>query len=423
MKTLILTALSLISYLGFAQIPSGYYNGTQNLTGQALKDKLNDIISDHTELSYNAVKTALKNTDEDPNNPNNVILLYKGTSQSKNSFGGGANDWNREHVWAKSHGNFGNNKPAGTDLHHLRPTDASVNSSRGNKEFDFGGTPHSEATQCKSDGDSWEPRNAVKGDIARMLFYMATRYEGEAGEIDLELNESVNNGSAPFHGKFSTLLQWHLSDPVDNFEKNRNNEIYAYQNNRNPFIDHPEFVNKIWSTQESVNFLDVKTNSPIVYHLDFVQWKANIDITGGYDEIYLQIGNNSGMYTDSLKMNFVNNEFKSVGVKQYNFGEQIFYRARVKTLSGNNYYSTEKNFIVQNTIGIKEYFPYKWSINNNIFTIRNSSENIKITVLNVLGKQELVSFNKTVNFNNLPKGTYLIKTQNNKKINYLKINN
>ncbi|MCT4665148.1 MAG: endonuclease [Flavobacteriales bacterium] len=246
-RTLLILSLSLLQINAWAQIPAGYYDGTDNLTGNALKNKLNDIIDNHTELSYNALKTALKNTDEDPNNSSNVILLYKGTSQSKSSFGGGANDWNREHVWAKSHGGFGNSKPVGTDLHHIRPTDASVNSSRGSLDFDNGGNAHNEATQCKFDGDSWEPRDAVKGDVARMLFYMAVRYEGESGEVDLELNQQVNNGSAPYHGKLSTLLQWHAQDPVDAFETNRNNEIYGYQNNRNPFVDHPEFANKIWN--------------------------------------------------------------------------------------------------------------------------------------------------------------------------------
>ena len=77
--------------------------------------------------------------------------------------GSGVDNWNREHVWAKSHGNFGTTAGAGTDLHHLRATDVSVNSSRGNLDFDNGGVNHSEATECKYDSDSWEPRDSVKG--------------------------------------------------------------------------------------------------------------------------------------------------------------------------------------------------------------------------------------------------------------------
>ncbi|MBD8036758.1 endonuclease [Solibacillus sp. A46] len=226
---------------------NSYYDAAYGKTGEALKTALHNIIDDHTEISYSNVWTALRETDEDPNNPNNVILLYTGRSQSKLTNGGNANDWNREHVWAKSHGGFGTSMGAGTDLHHLRPTDASVNSSRSNLDFDNGGNEHSEARGNYYDSDSWEPRDSVKGDVARMLFYMAVRYEGDSGELDLELNNRVNNGSAPYHGKLSVLLQWHKEDPVDQFERTRNEIIYTdYQHNRNPFIDHPEWASAIW---------------------------------------------------------------------------------------------------------------------------------------------------------------------------------
>ncbi|MEG1415760.1 MAG: endonuclease [Clostridium sp.] len=226
---------------------STYYASAMGKTGQALKTELHSIIKNQTKISYTSVWEALRNTDEDPGNKNNVILLYTGRSQSKTSNGGGIDDWNREHVWAQSHGDFGTSMGAGTDLHHLRPADSTVNSSRGNKDFDNGGTPHKEATLCKSDADSWEPRDAVKGDVARMLFYMAVRYEGTNGEVDLELNNVTNNGSIPFHGKLSTLIEWHNQDPVDAFEQRRNNIIYTnYQKNRNPFIDHPEWVGEIF---------------------------------------------------------------------------------------------------------------------------------------------------------------------------------
>ncbi|MFY0743899.1 endonuclease [Solibacillus silvestris] len=224
-----------------------YYDAAIGKTGAALKSALHNIIDDHTEISYSNVWTALRETDEDPNNSNNVILLYTGRSQSKFTNGGNVNDWNREHVWAKSHGDFGTSMGAGTDLHHLRPTDVSVNGTRSNLDFDNGGNEHSEASGNYYDSDSWEPRDSVKGDVARMLFYMAVRYEGDSGELDLELNNQVNNGTAPYHGKLSVLLQWHKQDPVDNFERTRNEIIYTdYQHNRNPFIDHPEWASAIW---------------------------------------------------------------------------------------------------------------------------------------------------------------------------------
>lgn len=233
-------------------IPGGGYDSTYyataiGKTGTALRSSLHSIIRSHTKLSYARVWDALKDTDQDPTNANNVILLYSGRSQSKSSNGGDPNDWNREHVWAKSHGDFGTATGPGTDVHHLRPTDVSVNSSRGNKDFDLGGSTVAEAPGCYTDADSWEPRNAVKGDVARMLMYMAIRYEGTDGWPDLELNQTVSNGSAPYHGKLSVLLQWNQADPPDAFEKRRNQVIYErWQGNRNPFIDHPEWAPAIW---------------------------------------------------------------------------------------------------------------------------------------------------------------------------------
>lgn len=235
-----------------AQIPVGYYSPASGLSGPALKTALHSIIDNHTSISYTAVEYALGILDEDPSNSNNVILLYKRTSQSKSSFGGGVNDWNREHLWPSSHGNFDTNPPEGTDLFHLRPTDASVNADRGEKDFDncqATGTQHTEAPQCYYTTDAWEPPDVVKGDIARAIFYMAVRYEGDSGETDLEIEDFYTSTSTNlgYLGKLSTLLLWHANDPVDATEQTRNNLIYSnYQGNRNPFIDHPEYADLIW---------------------------------------------------------------------------------------------------------------------------------------------------------------------------------
>lgn len=224
-----------------------YYEDAIGKTGPALGSALHAIISVQTTLSYSQVWGALADTDEDPANAANVILLYSGRSQSQSTHGGDADDWNREHTWAKSHGGFGTTPGPGTDIHHLRPTDVTVNAARGNKDFNNGGHAVAEAPGSYTDADSWEPRDAVKGDVARMLFYMAVRYEGGDGFADLELNDSVDNGTAPYHGRLSVLRSWHQQDPPDAFEQRRNEVIYtSYQHNRNPFIDHPEWVSAIW---------------------------------------------------------------------------------------------------------------------------------------------------------------------------------
>ncbi|MFH8972783.1 endonuclease I family protein [Streptomyces sp. NPDC017890] len=226
---------------------STYYKNAVGKTGDSLKSSLHTIISDQTKLSYSAVWDALKTTDQDPADSGNVILLYSGLSRSKSLNGGDTGDWNREHVWAKSHGDFGTSTGPGTDLHHLRPEDVRVNSIRGNKDFDNGGSGFTDSGGSLTDSDSFEPRDAVKGDVARMIFYMAVRYEGGDGWADLEVNGSVGNGSSPYIGKLPVLKAWNDEDPPDAFEERRNQVIHdSYQHNRNPFVDHPEWVEAIW---------------------------------------------------------------------------------------------------------------------------------------------------------------------------------
>ena len=249
----VLFSLILLSFAVRAQIPPGYYDDAIGLTGDELKTSLHNIIKNHDAPSYNDLRDfILKESDEDPNNSNNVLLIYSGISRSKNAFGGNVGEWNREHVWAKSHGDFGNTPPEGTDAHHIRPADVQVNAIRGNLDFDEGGDPVPGAPGCRIDDDSFEPRDAVKGNVARMIFYMDVRYDGENGEKNLVVVDAVNTAPAPQHGKLSTLLEWHLLDSPDDFERHRNDVVYSYQDNRNPFIDHPEFVEDIWGDPNSI---------------------------------------------------------------------------------------------------------------------------------------------------------------------------
>ncbi len=232
-----------------------YYQSVQGLTGSALKTQLNNIIDGHTEFSYSAAYNALIVLDRDPNNANNVILLYSGRSENGPAKYNSGQGWNREHVWAKSHGDFGTTMGAGTDLHMLRATDVNVNSTRNNYDFDNvpGGRLVNETTDCYVDSTNriFESRDEVKGDVARILFYMAVRYEAD-DQLDLELSEnrySVGETGSGYgeHGVLSVLKAWHIADPVDAGERTRNDLVYTdYQGNRNPFVDHPEFLQMIW---------------------------------------------------------------------------------------------------------------------------------------------------------------------------------
>ena len=224
-------------------------NSTDNI-----KANINAVISaNHKQLSYSEVWTALTVTDEDPLNADNVILFYRGITKSKFANGSGSqstnqDNWNREHTWAKSHGFPSSSAYAYTDIHHLRPTDISVNSSRGNLDFDNSDQPLAESPANRVDNDSFEPRDQVKGDVARIIFYMDTRYEGfDSTTPDLQVVDALTSTGEPKLGKLCTLLAWNEADPVDEFEQNRNNSIYEFQGNRNPFIDHPEWVSMLYS--------------------------------------------------------------------------------------------------------------------------------------------------------------------------------
>lgn len=263
---------------GFVQpdIPQDYYAEAIGLAGDDLKEALHQIIANHIPYPYTSSSTdtwdILQDSDQDPENNNNILLVYTNRSQDKgyrdgsgnysqyeNGNGTQSNSWNREHIWPKSHGFPNQDDIAYRDVHNLKPCDRSVNASRGVKDFDNGGNNHEEALSCLTDFDSWEPADFVKGDVARILFYMVVRYDPGYNyyneTFDLELVDyTTPDNFDPILGKLSTLLEWHVLDPVDDFEVNRNEVIYSYQQNRNPFIDHPELVDYIWGENNNQNW-------------------------------------------------------------------------------------------------------------------------------------------------------------------------
>jgi endonuclease I len=212
-----------------SDVYEGYYASINGLSGEALFDELSSVLNATVDLvTYGDARYMLDDTDRDPENASNVILVYTGNSVSGNwDFGA---TWNREHVWPQSLlGVSASNGTANraSDLQNLKPANPSVNSSRGNKYYDNYTT-----------SASYAPRDEVKGDLARILFYMVVMYDdmtlvnGSPGVLQMAL--------------FSRMFEWHEADPVDDFERDRNDAIYGYQDNRNPFIDHPELVREIW---------------------------------------------------------------------------------------------------------------------------------------------------------------------------------
>ncbi len=321
-KSVVIAFLICLNGILLAQ-PIGYYNGTENLYGEQLKSALHEIINNHVDFTYSRVRDIINYSDADPNNPNNVILFYTQESRNAGQYGSGGDYINREHVWAKSHGYFEEIRSMNGDAQNLRPADASVNEDRGNKDFDDvqpNGTRHPEATECWYSATAWEPGPLTKGQVARILFYMATRYESENGEIDLELVDKVSNYPLPQFGKLSTLLKWNNEYPPNDFERRRNERIYEIQQNRNPFVDNPDFANLIWNngSLKDIQFseLEMTPEKPVIGEEATIS--VGISSTTAPDSVILFWGNtydskenkaemplNSGKYSAQLTFNDV----------------------------------------------------------------------------------------------------------------------
>ncbi|MBW6461102.1 MAG: endonuclease [Bacteroidales bacterium] len=352
MKTIKIFALIITVFLTsfLSAQPTGYYNGTEGKSGEELKSALNEIISGHTVYSYFFSKEIFKLSDADPNNPNNVIMVYTGRSHPNNDYGNGSNQLNREHVWAKSHGNFDGVQPMNGDVHNLKPVDASVNIDRSNKDFDNGGTQHPEATGCYYTDATWEPRDEVKGDIARIILYMDVRYEGKNGELDLMAVDEVNTYPYPKHGRLSTLLEWNLMDPPDDFERNRNNVIYSFQNNRNPFIDNPHLAELIWSGAQpsAISVANVR-QEPVVPQASVpITIFADISSTAGnITDATLYYGYSFQNLTEELDMEGSGSSLYAV-IPGQNQNTRVYFR--IEAQDGSNTFSTVTyNFYVPRT--------------------------------------------------------------------------
>lgn len=262
-------------FFGFAQIPSGYYS-TATGTGYTLKTQLFNKIGPHTTVSYTPGLWNLYYTsDVRPDgkvwdiysNCNFIFGTFAATGGNQDDGTGGTAEcqkYNREHTFPKSWFNNTSSQMY-SDAFHVMPCDKKVNGLRGNLAYGIVGT----ATYTSGNGTKFgncvapgypyslqvcEPADEFKGDIARNYFYMATCYEDQIGSWqnnDVDANTVLDGTSNKvFETWFlNMLITWHLNDPVSQKEINRNNAIYAVQGNRNPYIDHPEFVCQIWSTQ------------------------------------------------------------------------------------------------------------------------------------------------------------------------------
>jgi endonuclease I len=240
-----------------------YYFTANNLIGNALKDQLNTIINQNfIPVSYGDARYSLEKTDQLVNDTSLVYKIYDGfTSPSTWD----AESWHREHVWPNSRLGIDrvtqSSKNQGSDLHNLRAITPSVNSSKSDRFF----SDSSGENKTTSDG-GYYPGDDHKGDVARILFYMAVMYDFlilTDDNLEDESNHYTLDGAKM--GKLSLLLIWHKEDPVDDFERRRNQVIFEEQGNRNPFIDKPEYVHLIFENK-TINEL-LKEDSTLSYQM------------------------------------------------------------------------------------------------------------------------------------------------------------
>jgi endonuclease I len=266
----ILVLISLFCFLQVsAQIPPGYYDPATGLNGQALQSALHNIIKNHNPVSYSSLFTYFESTDKKPNNT--VWDMYSdvpggtppyvytyGSSDECGNYSGEGDCYNREHSWPKSW--FGGEvMPMYSDLFHIYPTDGYVNNKRDNYPYgEVGQVQWTSQNGSKLGGCTWpgysgtvfEPIDAYKGDFARSYFYMSVRYYSEDSGWP---GSPMTTGSQLKAWALDMMVQWNDQDPVSQKEIDRNNAVYQIQNNRNPLIDHPEYVQSIWGTGTGIS--------------------------------------------------------------------------------------------------------------------------------------------------------------------------
>ena len=262
---------------------SGYYDSVDTTSATTLRTTLHAVIDDHTRYPYTSSATdtwnILESAQQSPQSSSAILDIYRNRSFAKQ--GGGNAFYEREHSWPKSYGfptDDGQNMPY-TDCHMLYLCDGGYNGTRSNRPFGNCSAGCSELVTDLNDGvgggsgvfpgnSNWAGSNVFqvstfrKGDIARAMFYADVRYEGGnhgvtgVAEPDLILTDNTGliagsstgqNESIGYMGRLAVLLQWHYDDPVDDFERNRNDVVGAFQGNRNPFVDHPEWVDCLFN--------------------------------------------------------------------------------------------------------------------------------------------------------------------------------
>lgn len=301
--------LSIAFINGLAQIPAGYYDNAAGLTGANLKTALSQIITTGhaSNISYTDVWSAYQTTDRDydydndgtildiysekPIGPENYNFIYLTSQCGSSGYSNEGDCYNREHIVPQSL--FSEGLPMKSDVHFIRATDGYVNNKRDSYPFgivataDFISLNGSKRGTSASPGYSntvFEPIDEFKGDVARMIFYFVTRYQSKMEGFSTGNMLAKNTYPSLQDWELKQLLAWHAQDPVSAAEIRRNNATYAFQGNRNPYIDHPEYVNMVWGTpvldtEAPTVPTNLIANNPTSNSIA-VSWTASTDNTG-----------------------------------------------------------------------------------------------------------------------------------------------
>ena len=269
-KTILVTLLLAIATAATAQGPNNsgtYYRAADGQKGAALKTALYNIIKDPKVVSYTGLKDAYKKTDVRPDGYlrdwySNITKFVPGSAFGSYKKEGDA--YNREHTVPQSW--FNEKSPMKSDIVHVVPSDGYINNMRGNlpfgevdksKSYKSSANEYSLCGPCATEGyygTVFEPNDEVKGDLARIYFYMATCYEDQISGWSGGIFGTSSKYPGIADWQLDMLLLWSAIDPVDDVETDRNEACYDVQKNRNPFVDYPGLEQLIWGDKKGLAF-------------------------------------------------------------------------------------------------------------------------------------------------------------------------
>lgn len=396
-----------VQLMGQGKYSIGYYSTTENQSEQNLKNALNARLAQgYNQLSYNVARDNMyANID---NISTLVECVYTGrTAMFSTRSGANANSFNTEHTFPQ--GFFSQALPMRSDIHHLFPTDVSANSTRSNNPFGLVSNPSWQQGGSKSNGSTFEPRDVHKGTCARAMMYFVIRYQ------------DYSNHFAP---QETTLRNWHKQYPPSQRDKTRNIAINAVQGNRNPFVDYPQFEERI------TNFVStsVAPNKHSLYRSDdTIRLAQGASGVQHYDYVFYNTGN-----VDVTLNNFVfsNSDFNLAAgsPSSYTLAPGESKTIEISFIASNSYQGEAMTFVTDlpgqtnqtvyiesgNNFSIKEAHSLNWRVYPNpavdLITVDlENTGNFELRLTDLTGRKiKTISNERTLDVSKITSGVYLL---------------